>query len=87
MDSPAHGQAGDDKHGSGDHLGEEVGHHATRKDRGARDGKRTESVDETGRHVGRDSDGGALGRSDQGHPEHAADEVLVIVVSAGKSNG
>ena len=87
MDSPTHRQAGDGKDDDGDDLGEQVRYHSTGEDGGTRDWKRSESIDETGGHVGRDADRGALRRSDECHPEHPADEVLVVIPATGDLNG
>ena len=86
VDSPADRQTGDDEDDNGDDLGEEVCDHTTGQDSGPGDGERTEPIGETRCHIGGNANRRTLGGPDKSHPEHAADEVLVVVATPGKPN-
>ena len=45
------------------------------------------AIGETSRHIGGNANCGALGRPDESHAEHAADQILVVVATAGNVYG
>src|SRR5216683_3272393 len=54
--------------------------------RGPGHGKRPEPVDQPRGHVAGQPDGRAWGAARHGHPEHPADQILVVVAATGKVN-